>query len=294
MLGGVDATPIAEIESGARVRVAGRVRQAAPSPLRSKLSDRECVYWDVRADAADAPLESDAQDFWVEDATGRALVRAGALSVRLRQHRREDYLEQIVSDVDAVGVRIRELKDQLREQGPDHARLTAERRRLAKVATLLCAMRAEANGNVHLGGNANGQRAWIERNAHLADDGPGAASVKMRVKRRVERLEVALEVGQRVEVEGFAEVTPVPAGYGGTSGGYRTAPTCLTLRADERPVLVLGVGEAAPAPREAPPARTTAAPSPRPAEDAGVDPRLYGLLAVTLLLAALSFLITRG
>ena len=294
MLGGVEATPIAEIESGARVRVAGRVRQAAPTPLRSKLSDRECVYWDVRADAADAPLESDAQNFWVEDATGRALVRAGTLSVRLRQHRREDYLEQIVSDVDAVGVRIRELKDQLREQGPDHARLTAERRRLAKVATLLCAMRAEANGNVHLGGNANGQRAWIERNAHLADDGPGAASVKMRVKRRVERLEVALEVGQRVEVEGFAEVTPVPAGYGGTSGGYRTAPTCLTLRADERPVLVLGVGEAAPAPLEAPPARTTAAPSPRPAEDAGVDPRLYGLLAVTLLLAALSFLITRG
>lgn len=294
MLGGVDATPIAEIESGARVRVAGRVRQAAPSPLRSKLSDRECVYWDVRADAADAPLESDAQDFWVEDATGRALVRAGALSVRLRQHRREDYLEQIVSDVDAVGVRIRELKDQLREQGPDHAQLTAERRRLAKVATLLCAMRAEANGNVHLGGDANGQRAWIERNAHLADDGPGAASVKMRVKRRVERLEVALEVGQRVEVEGFAEVTPVPAGYGGASGGYRTAPTCLTLRADDRPVLVLGVGEAAPAPREAPPARTTAAPSPRPAEDAGVDRRLYGLLAVTLLLAALSFLITRG
>lgn len=294
MLGGVDATPIAEIESGARVRVAGRVRQAAPTPLRSKLSDRECVYWDVRADAADAPLESDAQDFWVEDATGRALVRAGALSVRLRQHRREDYLEQIVSDVDAVGVRIRELKDQLREQGPDHAQLTAERRRLAKVATLLCAMRAEANGNVHLGGDANGQRAWIERNAHLADDGPGAASVKMRVKRRVERLEVALEVGQRVEVEGFAEVTPVPAGYGGASGGYRTAPTCLTLRADDRPVLVLGVGEAAPAPREAPPARTTAAPSPRPEEDPGVDPRLYGLLAVTLLLAALSFLITRG
>lgn len=294
MLGGVEATPIAEIESGARVRVAGRVRQAAPTPLRSKLSDRECVYWDVRADAADAPLESDAQDFWVEDATGRALVRARALSVRLRQHRREDYLEQIVSDVDAVGVRIRELKDQLREQGPDHARLTAERRRLAKVATLLCAMRAEANGNVHLGGDANGQRAWIERNAHLADDGPGAASVKMRVKRRVERLEVALEVGQRVEVEGFAEVTPVPAGYGGASGGYRTAPTCLTLRADDRPVLVLGVGEAAPAPLEAPPARTTAAPSPRPAEDAGVDRRLYGLLAVTLLLAALSFLITRG
>ena len=108
MLGGVDATPIAEIESGARVRVAGRVRQAASSPLRSKLSDRECVYWDVRADAADAPLETDAQDFWVEDATGRALVRAGTLSVRLRQHRREDYLEQIVSDVDAVGVRIRE------------------------------------------------------------------------------------------------------------------------------------------------------------------------------------------
>ncbi|MEQ8892882.1 MAG: hypothetical protein RID93_34860, partial [Sandaracinaceae bacterium] len=283
----MEATPIAEIESGARVRVAGRVRQAASSPLRSKLSDRECVYWDVRADAADAPLESDAQDFWVEDATGRALVRAGALSVRLRQHRREDYLEQIVSDVDAVGVRIRELKDQLREQGPDHARLTAERRRLAKVATLLCAMRAEANGNVHLGGDANGQRAWIERNAHLADDGPGAASVKMRVKRRVERLEVALEVGQRVEVEGFAEVTPVPAGYGGASGGYRTAPTCLTLRADDRPVLVLGVGEAAPAPREAPPARTTAAPSPTQAEDAGVDRRLYGNLDDTLQLAAL-------
>lgn len=282
----METTPIAEIEGGARARVAGVVRRAAASPLRSKLSERECVYWDVREGPTEAPLERGAQDFWVEDATGRALVRAEVLSVSLRQRRRDDYLEQIVADVDAVGARIKELKEQLREQGPRHAALTAERRRLAKVATLLCAMRAEANGNVHLGGSARGQRAWIAKHAHLADDGPGAASVR----KRIERFEVALEDGQRVEVEGFAEVTPAPAGYGGARGGYRTAPTCLTLRADDRPVVVVGVGEAAPAPVED--ARAPTASSSRP--DEGVDRRLYGLLALAALLAALSWLVTHG
>ena len=110
---------------------------------------------------------------------------------------------------------------------------------LAKVATLLCAIRAEARGNVHVGGNASGQRAWIEKNAALAT-GIGGRSLQ----RRQERFEVVLREGDAVEVEGALRREPLPSGM---AGGYRDRTDCWAVGpGPDGVVRVVGVGASAP------------------------------------------------
>lgn len=231
---------IADAEENQVVRIAGVVR-AAGRTLRSKLEGASCVYWDVRKGVASAPEEHEACAFWLEDASGaKALVRAEGLVVDVRAELAQQLVEMAEADIEVVSQRIRTLKDTARGGGPKQAEANRERRRLAKVATLLCAIRAEARGNVHVGGNLHGQRQWIEKNRHLAGDDLGSRTVQ----RMVERFEVLLREGDPVEVEGLLRREPMPAELG---GGYRDRSDGFVLAPDASgAVRVRGVGTAAP------------------------------------------------
>lgn len=223
------------------MRIAGVVR-AAGRTLRSKLEAQTCVYWDVRKGLASAPESSEACAFWIEDPSGaRALVRAEGLTVDVRAELAQQLVEMAESDIEAVSERIRALKDIVRAGGPKQADANRERHQLAKVATLLCAIRADARGNVHVGGDLPGQRRWIDKNRHLAE---GNVLGSRTVQRMVERFEVLLRDGDPVEVEGLLRREPMPAELG---GGYRDRSDGWVLAPDPTgAVRVRGVGAAAP------------------------------------------------
>ncbi|MCB9616805.1 MAG: hypothetical protein H6722_30595 [Sandaracinus sp.] len=268
---------LADAEPGTVVRLRGVVR-AAGRTLRSKLQGESCVYWDVRVGLARAPEASEACTFWLEDEAGeRVLVRSESLVVEVRAERGQELVSVAEADIDAVSVRIRELKDEAKRGGATQSEANRERKRLAKVATLLCAIRAEARGNVHLGGNLAGQRRWIEQNQHLADKGLGERTVQ----RMVERFEVMLREGDPVEVEGLLRREPMPGELG---GGYRDRSDCLVMvPTADGAVRVRGVGEAAPvSERELRGEDDPVEKKPGPPLRTGMDP----ILAWTLLLVA--------
>lgn len=293
----MEVSPIGALVDGARARVRGRVRRAGEL-LTSGLGKRACVYWEVRESLRSAPSERGAQPFWLEDASGRVLVRAEALEVDARAERERAIVSAAESDVKVVSARLKALKDELREQhGAGAKPLIEERRRLAKVATLLCAIRAHARGNVHVGGTGAGQEAWIRKNRHLAEGGPGASTVKL----AVDRWEVVVAEGDEVELEGGFHVEPLPPDLG-MGGGYRDRPTCLVAHGEpDAPLRLHGVGAAAPVPdRPAAPAPAPAAraASAKPAEPARPgrrrphDPQFERqVLAVVSVVATVSFIL---
>ncbi|MCB9629121.1 MAG: hypothetical protein H6725_17255 [Sandaracinaceae bacterium] len=233
----LDTSPFHE---GDVARIRGVVRSAGQT-LQSRLNGTSCVYWDVRVGVGAEPEESDACAFWVEDHEGqRFLVQPERLQIDMRAERVEELVQTADADIAEVSAAIRQLKEQAK-RGPaaQQAEAQRERRRLAKVATLLCAIRAEARGNVHVGGNPAGQQRWIAKNAHLAGEYGGRT-----IERRVARFEVALSEGDTVEVEGVLRRQPLPGGVG---GGYRDRTDCWAIT--PRPtgkVRVLGVGNARP------------------------------------------------
>jgi hypothetical protein len=268
---------------GDTARIRGVVR-AAGRTLRSQLHDVPCVYWDVRVGLADEPEATDVCAFWVEDEGGeRFLVRVDALDVDVRAQRAESLVQLVEEDIAAVSATIRQLKETAKH-GPvaQQAEANRERRRLAKVATLLCAVRAEARGNVHVGGNLAGQRAWIAAHVQIATNEAGRS-----LQRRVERFEVVLREGDAVEVEGVVRREPLPSSLG---GGYRERTDCWAMvPGPSGHVRVVGVGESAPVPEA----------DLRPKEPAGtgpvlprawpkMDPVLLWVIVVSALLTALA------
>lgn len=235
---------VGSIRGGSVCTVAGTIRRAGAALLTSPLGERPCVYWEVnRAVGDDEPERFEGQDFWIEDATGRALVRAERIRVDARADRRQQAIEEIDADVQAVSDRLRELKKaRKRAAGPAASKLAKEQRRLKKLATLLCAIRAHARGNVHVGGTKEGQQKYIrERSAGLRQGEGGRALALMG-----ERFEVVLSEGASIQVVGLCEQGPVPAGVQ-HAGGYRDAPTCLQIRAPAGgELLLLGLGADAP------------------------------------------------
>jgi hypothetical protein len=168
------------------------------------------------------------------------LVRAERLLLDAKAVREKQVLSVVETEIEDVSERIRELKRLQREAGGKSAReFNQERRRLAKVATLLCAVRAAARGRVHGKGTLESQAKWIEQNAHIARGGPGSESVAL----TVDRWEIAVEEGQRVEVEGQIAEEAIPATLA-ASDGYRSRPTARVLRAPRGlPLRVVGMGE---------------------------------------------------
>jgi hypothetical protein len=269
---------IASVEDGASACVRGRVRAAA-APLISALGERPCVYWEVREGLDGAPRERGAQPFWLEDGSGRVLVCTDSIAADMRAERERAVITSANADVQVVSQRLREVKRALRvRQGQGGKPLIAERKRLSKLATLLCAIRAQARGNVHIGGTLHGQEKWIRANAHLAEGGPGAGTVQL----VVERWELVLAEGDEVEVEGAFHIEPLPPGVG-AGGGYRDRPTGMIVRGDESsPVRLRGVGASAPIPREE--RREDRVSTPAPTRDPRFERRVF--IAVSLVASA--------
>ncbi|MBX3272487.1 MAG: hypothetical protein KF729_19670 [Sandaracinaceae bacterium] len=301
MRGSADDEPITQrigaLEEGARARVEGVVRAAA-APLRSPLLDRACVYWEVRAGLGDAPERREASVFWLEDGTGRLLVRGDAIDVDVRAQRAQEILTTVASDHQALSEALRVIKEDLKRAGGAEAkRLQARRAQLAGVVTFLLAVRAHARGKVHLGGSTLAQQArWIEANAPKERPAEGAATIRM----AVDRYEVVLADGDRVVAEGVVATEPVPVGLV-PGGGYREQPTARVLGPGSSGLVrVLGVGASRPEPPEpvragAPPASRGARSGKRQGRAGGAaaarepDPRRFerGVLA-TLVLVALA------
>ena len=193
-----------------------------------------CVYWERRRALDDRALEQGGERFWVQSGDDRVLVEvAQLLEVRARADWREAIEKVATSEIAAVSAELSRLKDVLRAR--DDGDLRRQQRKLKKVATLLCALKAQTRGKVHGGGSLEGQAKWIEKNRHLADDGPGKATIE-RVARA---LVVALVPGDPVTVSGRFAVEPMPPGLG-AGGGYRDRPTCFAVHG----ATVVGRGEA--------------------------------------------------
>ncbi|MFW5738984.1 MAG: hypothetical protein ACOC1F_01315 [Myxococcota bacterium] len=246
------AVAIGSVRPGEVCTVAGTIRLAGGALLTSPLGQRPCVYWEVnRAVGDEQPERFEARDFWIEDATGRALVRAERIQVDARAERRKQAIEEIDADVHDVSERLRALKKERKSaSGREASRLAKEQRRLKKLATLLCAIRAHARGNIHVGGTKKGQEKYIrERSAALGQPGQGEGMRALALMG--ERFEVVLSEGAHIEVVGLCEQGPVPAGVQ-VAGGYRDAPTCLHIRApDGGELMLLGLGADAPVHMEA-------------------------------------------
>lgn len=281
----MNVVPIAELSRGRAARVRGVVRRASSELLASRLGERPCVYWDVRQGLDAEPYEREGQDFWVEDATGRALVRAADLIVEVLAERQREVISAADADYAALADRLRELKAQLKTtHGPAARSLREERARLAKAATLLLAIRAHARGRVHVAGSLAAQDRWIRENA-LTDGADGQRSIEL----VTERWEVVIAEGQEVEVEGVAQVEHAPSGS--AASGYRDLPTCVALTGSgTAPVRVRGLGASAPAPPSPP--TSTRRTEPRPSGSAQPEGS-FGrhVLLVVMLIAALSLLV---
>ena len=233
---------IAQLQDGDTGRIRGRVRGARPELLLSKLGQKRCVYWDMRQGLDAPPEERESQAFWLEDATGKVLIPRDGVVIEARGERRKALVERATADIHAVTERIRQLKQELRS-GTASGEVMRERQHLAKVATLLCAIRAHARGNVHNAASLKHQEEFIERNKHLVEGQDlGADTIEM----MVQRFEVVLCEGDEVEAEGLFRVEPMPPDIGGAQG-YRERPACLTLRPDRLgDARIVGVGQSAP------------------------------------------------
>jgi hypothetical protein len=235
---------VSELVDGELCRIVGTIRTADDTPLRSRLGQLPCVYWDVREGLSDDPAESESQSFWLEDATGRVLVRSDRFAVEARAVRQKTLLSAVATDLRAVSDRLKDLKEAIvRSAGDDAAALHRERKHLAKVATLLCAIRAHARGRVHLAGSLRSQEKWIRANTHLASGGgPGAATTNL----MVDRWETVLQEGHRVEIEGMVTTEPAPPEIA-RGASYREAATVrVIVGRDTHGVRVVGRGEHAP------------------------------------------------
>lgn len=239
---------IADLSDGSEAVVRGTIvptRDLATSP-----GGVECVYWELAAERCGGVL------FWLTDDSGRALVDPRDASVTARAEYRERVIALATTELADVEERIRVLKRRRgKVAGALAKRDNAERNQLRKLATLLCAIRAQARDNVHVGGTLEGQRRYIaERTTQFA--GSNSEAIRLTTAR-----EVTLGAGDEVEVAGFVSVERVPQEL--ATGGYRDLPTCAHLRAPAGGQLrIRGLGDAAPQPEalEAAPEPESASP----------------------------------
>lgn len=231
---------IGDLEDGAPARVEGSVRLAAGTTA-APLSGRAVVYWDVRRGLDITPERHGLVPFWLEDATGRILIPDESLEVGVRARRARDVLETISRDISVVSDQIRSIKRRIKN-GQGGRGLRDEQARLARTATFLCAVRAQARGRTHFAKmTLSEQAAWIEAQADAHREEGGAT-----VRVAVDRYEVVIVEGDPLIAEGVVAVEPMPPEMGGP-GGYRDQPTCRVLRpGPDGVVRILGVGRAAP------------------------------------------------
>lgn len=215
-------TTIADLREGEEAIVLGTIEPAGP--LVEGPDGQRCVYWEKRESVGSEASATGGERFWVVDGEGRVLVPAEELTnLSAAGNWTQEVVELATSEISAVSRELSDIKRRLR--ATDDPELRRRKKHLAKVATLLCAIKAHARGKVHGKGNLTSQAAWIEKNKHLADDGPGKATIE----KAVSRLLVVLAPGDRVTVSGRFRMEPMPPGLG-SGGGYRDRPTCWVVR----------------------------------------------------------------
>lgn len=226
---------IVDAAAGTEVTVRGTI--APGSEQVTSPGGVECVYWAVPGGSRGG------QRFWLTDDSGRALVDPMEASVAARAELRERVVRLADAELGEVESRLRELKSERKSvAGPRASDISRELKRLRKLATLLCAIRARARGNVHIGGTLGGQDRYIsERSPQFS----GSGSEVLRISTEVP--ELVLREGDEIEVTGLVSIEPIPPEL--FAGGYRDLPTCAHLRAPAGGALVIrGVGDAAPRP----------------------------------------------
>ncbi len=221
-------TSIAAVEDGSTARLHGAVRVFDGQTMVSPLGQRTCVYHEVRDPVASAPLETCGRSFLLEDDTGRALVVLERQQVDMTPRLRQELVSLLDANIHAVSAHLHRLKERYRDTGGQEAsRIARQLNRKKKVATLLCALRAQARDRVHMGRDLEDQAAHITRLRAQIDADPGLRNAQ---PIPVERYEVTLEEGEQVTVEGFCqwEPDPDPTADGAT---YRERPLRLVVRA---------------------------------------------------------------
>lgn len=226
--------PTAEVAAGPTT-IEGVVRQAEEAPLIAPLSGRACVCYEVHRGLLGGMKSQDAQRFYLEYDGGRALVEMDRFRLELGSLARKQVLEVLDADINAIAMQLSDLKVRLRQaQGHRQSVLQKELRELKGLATLLCAVRAHARGNVHTGRTLEGQERFIAAQSTLYQaDG----ELRQIPSRYLEQFDTILAAGQRARVTGEAR-------WGtGPSQGYRDGARQLIIFAPEDgEVLVEGQG----------------------------------------------------
>ena len=220
---------IAGAPEGELTRLAGRVRPLHEGELLSSpLTRRPCVYHEVRDGPAAEPEQQGAQDFLIEDGTGRALVVMERCRVFLDAQLTPEAFSALDADVNGVADRIRRLKNVMREGDLDPQQ-GASLRRLRELATLLCSIRAHSHGNVHGNQGTLGEQAEVIR--RLSEKFAGAKDVHWvgSLELKSVRRELALEPGAEVVVAGVCRREPDPDPS--ATDDYRRTPLRLVVRA---------------------------------------------------------------
>lgn len=218
----------------------GRVCPTGKPRLTAPLSEKQCVYWEVNESlSSGVPERFDGVHFWLEDDTGKVLVQPQSVDVSARAEGRTQAIAVVDTNLNEVSERIRQIKAARRDaMGRRAKELLSEHKKLKKLATFLCAIRAHARGNVHRGGTLEGQERYLRGHA---SEHEGKA-----VELISEQFEVTLQEGDEVEIRGLCVMALLPPGVGHTKG-YRDAPTGLQVRAPVgRRLEIRGLGDVAP------------------------------------------------
>ncbi|MCA9600212.1 MAG: hypothetical protein KC776_43210 [Myxococcales bacterium] len=216
-----DTPRIADLTPGP-VRVRGRAKSTGVAPLSAPRSGLACLCYSL---ADNAGGEHDAQDFWVEDDSGRVLVVMQDFTLDLGRSATAA-AEVVDADIHAVQERLAKLAERARKKGNEMAdALRSERKTLRKLYTLLCAIRAHRSGRCHVSKTLDGQQRYIlEQSRYFMSTGAadGIATLKL------VGAESLLLDGQEVQVEAEACLEQDPDAR---DGGYRVRPTRTVLRA---------------------------------------------------------------
>jgi hypothetical protein len=220
------ATPIAEAEGEACIE--GVVRSTGAPPLVSPVTRRRCIGWQVHGSLIERERgATGAQDFYVEDDSGTALVITEHASLSLGAVERGGALDLLDVDIRKLEGTITDLRAAARAGKARHD----EVRPLRQLATVLYAVRAQARGLVHAGNSLEGQQRFIEeRSAEVAAT---MASHGM-AARYLQSSDAVLCDGDRVRVAGLVRREVDPEGL---VGGYREQATRVVVRAPEGDVV---------------------------------------------------------
>jgi len=211
------------------------------------MSNRPCAYYEVRSGWLGASpgrkQQARAQDFYIDDPSGSALVLMKRYDVTLVAERHEQAIAALDLDVNEVSGRLRAIKRELRHADPGRAKaLQAVRRRDKRLATLLCAIRAQSRGRLHSKTNLAAQAAFISsERAEFGDQEPDDGALAGML---VKRWEALIEPGQYVVVEGYCRWEPTHDPAKAEIGGYRGTPLQLTVQAPADSDLLVGSPDA--------------------------------------------------